>query len=85
MKSPFHRRCPTGAVVVLAAALLAPLAVRASTVSIDARVPSRAPAPLPFAVGGKSSTDRMLGANTRYLTLDGQPWFPVMGEFHFSR
>ena len=20
-----------------------------------------------------------------YLTRDGQPWFPVMGEFHYSR
>ncbi|MBQ9765360.1 MAG: beta-galactosidase [Lachnospiraceae bacterium] len=23
--------------------------------------------------------------NNRYLMLDGEPWFPVMGEFHFSR
>jgi hypothetical protein len=23
--------------------------------------------------------------NTRYLTLDGKPWLPVMGEFHYSR
>jgi hypothetical protein len=26
-----------------------------------------------------------LGANSQYLTRDGQPWLPVMGEFHFSR
>jgi beta-galactosidase len=24
-------------------------------------------------------------ANSRYLTRDGKPWLPVMGEFHFSR
>ena len=23
--------------------------------------------------------------NSRYLMLDGRPWLPVMGEFHFSR
>jgi hypothetical protein len=26
-----------------------------------------------------------LGANSQYLTRDGQPWLPVMGEFHFAR
>ena len=25
------------------------------------------------------------GYNSRYLTQDGQPWFPVMGEIHYSR
>lgn len=28
---------------------------------------------------------RSLQVNSRYLTLDGQPWMPVMGEFHYSR
>ncbi|MFI5096479.1 MAG: beta-galactosidase [Candidatus Acidiferrales bacterium] len=27
----------------------------------------------------------MLSANSRYLIKDGSPWFPVMGEFHYSR
>jgi beta-galactosidase len=26
-----------------------------------------------------------VGINSRYLTLDGKPWLPVMGEFHFTR
>jgi hypothetical protein len=26
-----------------------------------------------------------IGATSRYLTRDGQPWLAVMGEFHFSR
>ena len=26
-----------------------------------------------------------IGVTSRYLTRDGQPWFAVMGEFHFSR
>jgi beta-galactosidase len=56
-----------------------------STVVIDA---SRAPAPpesLPFLVGGRSPDGHVLSANSRYLVLDGTAWFPVMGEFHFSR
>ncbi|MFZ2988605.1 beta-galactosidase [Ideonella sp.] len=28
---------------------------------------------------------RSLTVNSRYLELDGQPWMPVMGEFHYSR
>jgi hypothetical protein len=27
----------------------------------------------------------VIGVNSRYLTLDGKPWLPVMGEFHYSR
>ncbi len=26
-----------------------------------------------------------IGVNSRYLTRDGRPWIPVMGEFHYSR
>ena len=26
-----------------------------------------------------------LGINNQYLTRDGQPWLPVMGEFHYTR
>ncbi len=53
--------------------------------NIDASVAAKRPEPLAFAVGGKSPDGHALSANSRYLTLDGQPWFPVMGEFHFSR
>ncbi len=27
----------------------------------------------------------VLGYNNQYLTLDGEPWFPLMGEIHYSR
>lgn len=33
----------------------------------------------------KSPDGHALAVNSRYLTLDGAPWFPVMGEFHYSR
>ncbi|HJA91535.1 MAG TPA: beta-galactosidase [Candidatus Eisenbergiella merdipullorum] len=28
---------------------------------------------------------QMFSYNSRYLEKDGKPWFPVMGEFHYSR
>jgi beta-galactosidase len=52
---------------------------------IDATRKVAQPAPLPFPVGGQSPDGHVLSSNSRYLTRDGQPWFPVMGEFHYSR
>jgi beta-galactosidase len=69
--------------LVLALVFAAPVA--AMELTIDASAPPGAPAPLRFAVGGTSPAGHVFAANSRYLTLDGKPWFPVMGEFHFSR
>ncbi|MBZ5681903.1 MAG: beta-galactosidase [Acidobacteriia bacterium] len=59
--------------------------VRPAPIVIDARSKSPEPAPLPFPVGGQSPDGHVLSANSSYMTLDGKPWFPVMGEFHYSR
>jgi hypothetical protein len=32
-----------------------------------------------------SRAGHRLDINSRYLSLDGKPWLPVMGEFHFAR
>ncbi len=56
-----------------------------SNIYIDASAIPGAPEPLPFEAGGRSPDGQTLGINSRYLTLDGKPWFPVMGEFHYSR
>jgi beta-galactosidase len=79
--------------VTAACLILLPLAITSawsvgqasSPVVIDATAMAPAPLPLPFPVGGKSPDGRVLSATSRYLTLDGKPWFPVMGEFHYSR
>ncbi|MFZ0734287.1 MAG: beta-galactosidase [Candidatus Sulfotelmatobacter sp.] len=52
---------------------------------IDATVAPAAPLSLPFTVGGASPDGHSLSANRQYLLRDGQPWFPIMGEFHYSR
>ncbi len=75
--------------LVLLAAVLAPAwllgEVGPIPIVIDARTKSPQPAPLPFPVGGNSPDGHVLSANSSYLTLDGKPWFPLMGEFHYSR
>src|SRR5258706_4852845 len=52
---------------------------------IHAAVASKPPKGLGFSVAGQSPDGHVLSANARYLTRDGKPWVPVMGEFHFSR
>ena len=36
-------------------------------------------------LGGFPAPGRSLEVTSRYLELDGRPWLPVMGEFHYSR
>jgi len=52
---------------------------------IHATASPEPPKGLSFPIRGQSPDGHVLSANTRYLTRDGKPWFPVMGEFHFSR
>lgn len=57
-----------------------------NVISIDATAPVAQPEP----VAAKSEASRnpqghVIGVKSQYLTLDGKPWLPVMGEFHYSR
>lgn len=61
------------------------LAAAHAGVIIDASKAAAHPQALPFAAGGRSPDGRVLAINSRYLVLDGKPWFPVMGEFQYSR
>lgn len=36
-------------------------------------------------VGGRNPAGVEINANSRYFTLGGKPWFPVVGEFHYLR
>lgn len=33
----------------------------------------------------KIDSQSEIGYTSRYLTVNGKPWFPVMGEMHYSR
>ncbi len=41
--------------------------------------------PRPLNMGGANPLGNTIAVNQHYLTLNGRPWVPVMGEFHFSR
>lgn len=77
--------------LLFVASSLIPLSSFASSadrqvVLIDASRPDRTPGPARYDAGSsRSPAGDEIGLNSRYLTFNGKPWIPVMGEFHFSR
>ena len=69
----------------LPAILLLVGAAADAAVVVDATRSAAPPVPLAFAAGGRSPAGHVLAINSRYLSLDGKPWFPVMGEFQYAR
>ncbi len=71
----------------LAAALMLASVVRAQTVlQIDASAPTPQPTTGHLHMGtAVSPKGERLDINSQYLSRNGQPWLPVMGEFHYSR
>jgi beta-galactosidase len=75
------------------AVVLAGLAVGAgdmgraqNVVSIDATAPVTPPQTVQMKLGSsRNPQGQVIGVNSQYLTMDGKPWLPVMGEFHYSR
>lgn len=57
-----------------------------SPLIVNAAAPVPAPTPAAFTEGPHVAPDgATITVNNRYLMLDGKPWLPVMGEFHFTR
>jgi len=76
------------AMIFLALALssFSGLAQSPNVIRIDAGGAFTEPGPALYDGGTATSpSGHVLGLNERYLTFDGKPWLPVMGEFHFSR
>lgn len=73
----------------LVALLLAVTSASASAqniVPINAATPAPPPRPVQAQLGTSKAADgQTLTVNSRYLVLNGKPWLPVMGEFHYSR
>ncbi|WP_322405116.1 beta-galactosidase [Massilia luteola] len=54
--------------------------------NVDASAPAPEPRTGYIKLGTATSKGgHTLGINNQYLTRDGKPWLPVMGEFHYSR
>jgi hypothetical protein len=59
--------------------------LRAEVVSATIQTPPPAESGY-FKLGSnKNPAGHEISVNSRSLLLDGQPWFPVMGEFHYTR
>jgi len=72
--------------VALACAIAASTALAQTVLTIDATAPVAKPATGHLQLGtAVTPSGQRLEANNQYLSLDGQPWMPVMGEFHYSR
>jgi hypothetical protein len=72
--------------VVLLLGVLAAHIASAGALSIDASGATPAPAAAALRMGSAVAPNGdKLGVNARYLTRNGAPWLPVMGEFHYSR
>lgn len=58
----------------------------APSLVVDARSPVSAPAPTDYQENSYTSPDgETITLNSRYLSRNGKPWLPVMGEFHYTR
>jgi beta-galactosidase len=88
------RSTATLSLVISLIAFLGPARARAAQAApagpmvIDATAPTIEPGPANYTfdpTDAKSPSGRALGVNSQYLTLDGKPWLPVMGELHYSR
>ncbi|HKI95456.1 MAG TPA: beta-galactosidase [Gemmatimonadales bacterium] len=54
--------------------------------TVDARTQPAPPETGWLHMGTATAPDgRTLDVNSRYLVLNGKPWLPIMGEFHFAR
>ncbi|SFU44911.1 beta-galactosidase [Pseudoduganella namucuonensis] len=71
---------------LLAAMLASGMASGQTLLKIDASAPVKAPLENQLRMGAAvSPSGERLGVNSQYLTRNGKPWMPVMGEFHYSR
>jgi beta-galactosidase len=75
-----------GVVLTCSCLILAAQTRPRTIIRIDASKPYSSPGPAAYVEGtAVSPSGQVLGVNSRYLTLGGKPWLPVIGEFHFSR
>lgn len=77
-----------GAILLGASLVTSPTHAQAAgaPIRIDASQSWHKPGPAKFDQGSRTTPSGLkLGVNERYLTLNGRPWLPVSGEFHFSR
>ncbi|MCE3606245.1 beta-galactosidase [Massilia sp. P8910] len=71
---------------LLVAGAVAGSACGQAVLHVDASAPARTPLENQLQMGASlSPSGERIGTNSQYLTRNGKPWMPVMGEFHYSR
>jgi len=86
-RSPAMGRRARVAAGLSLALLAAPPAVgqRQAPLGVDATGAPPVPRSDHLRMGTQAGPNGVIAVNSRYLTRDGRPFLPVMGEFHFSR
>jgi hypothetical protein len=65
---------------------MAATAAAQNVLDIDATAAAPQPQPVAAQLGTSTAADgQTLTVNSQYLLLNGKPWLPVMGEFHYTR
>ncbi|MDR3508484.1 MAG: beta-galactosidase [Caulobacteraceae bacterium] len=78
-------RAATGA-IALGLLTIASAASAETLLTLDARAQPPAAESGYLRMGTATSpSGHVIGLDNRYLSLDGHPWLPVMGEFHYAR
>jgi len=72
--------------IAILALLILPVIAAADPLTIDLTTPVAAAAPAPYGPGTSTSPDgHTITADSESFLLDGKPWVPISGEFHYSR
>ncbi|HEY1091987.1 MAG TPA: beta-galactosidase, partial [Burkholderiaceae bacterium] len=72
--------------LIALAALLCTSARADMLLKVDASAPTAVPTTGHLKLGTSvSPTGERIAVNNQYLSLNGRPWLPVMGEFHYTR
>ena len=80
------KKIQTAGAVALAAALCCSTVHAETLLQVDASAPTAAPTTGHLKLGSSvSPKGERVAVNNQYLSLNGQPWLPVMGEFHYTR
>ncbi len=67
-------------------ALAIPCIAGAAPLAINLTDPQAAPAPSPYGPGSYvDPSGRTITLDSQSFLLDGKPWIPILGEFHYSR